>query len=291
MFIGLHHQKWALWENPPNISSWMATGNRGARHHFNPHKQITDRPHLKSRPVGVIDMGGEREGGRGVSVLCGWMQWIGSRSTTRAGGRAMGRTWPASDKTKRRAAYSMLLAASPAPPPPTPVLSAPWDQSPWMLEPCRPRSRHRSWWLSVLNTCRLWGFSSNRWWLVVGSNPRVTVCHTSYNITGTCWNVEAMRLWFDDTPWKHSPGSKHHSTVTKNWSPCFLLPRSEGMLWHQWLSERPSCCIRFCRHINLVPPPTRLCKKTRNLSIYLRTFSTHLNWKPIVSIHLMNEIV
>lgn len=120
MFIGLHHQKWALWENPPNISSWMATGNRGARHHFNPHKQITDRPHLKSRPVGVIDMGGEREGGRGVSVLCGWMQWIGSRSTTRAGGRAMGRTWPASDKTKRRAAYSMLLAASPAPPPQPP---------------------------------------------------------------------------------------------------------------------------------------------------------------------------
>ncbi|CAL9062404.1 unnamed protein product [Musa banksii] len=42
------------------------------------------------------------------------MDWIEEHDES---GRAMGRTWPASDKTKRRAAYSMLLTASPAPPP------------------------------------------------------------------------------------------------------------------------------------------------------------------------------
>lgn len=232
MFICLHHQKWALWENPPNISSWMATGNRGARHHFNPHKQITDRPRLKSRPVGVIDTGMERS----CAVWVNAMDWIEEHDES---GRAMGRTWPASDKTKRRAAYSMLLTASPAPLP-LPVLSAPWDQSTWMLEPCRPRSRHRSWWLSVLNTCHLWGFSSNRWWLLVGLQPQ------SYSLSHKLqyyWDMLEIMIWW------HSM-----KAPTKNWSPCFLLPRSEGMLWHQWLSERPSCCIRFCRHINLVPP-------------------------------------
>ncbi|URE20490.1 hypothetical protein MUK42_35472 [Musa troglodytarum] len=43
------------------------------------------------------------------------MDWIEEHDES---GRAMGRTWPASDRTQRRAAYSMLLAASPAPPPP-----------------------------------------------------------------------------------------------------------------------------------------------------------------------------
>ncbi|CAD5189250.1 unnamed protein product [Musa acuminata subsp. malaccensis] len=111
------------------------------------------------------------------------MQWIGSRSTTRAGGR-----WDAHGRLPTRQSAALLILCSSLhhlPPSPSPC-----------FRPHGIRVRGCSSHVGLDHDIDLGGspsstpvifgaFHQTGGDFLLASNPRVTVCHTSYNITGT----------------------------------------------------------------------------------------------------------